>query len=82
MTQSDTCKVCGQRLATHHLVIRWDVAHAAIYGKDGRSVPCSEIAGEESNIQGRIQGLETIVRSLRWHATRSQAAATRPKPRH
>lgn len=70
MSDKTTCKVCKQPLAVHHLVLIWGVAHAAVYDGSGHSRPCSEIASDWSHIQGRIQALESVIRSLRWHAGR------------
>lgn len=70
MSASQVCKVCGKPLAVHHLMLYWGIAQAAIYDDRGRSRPCSQIAAEYLHIEGRIQTLITIVRSLRWHAGR------------
>lgn len=70
MSEQHVCKVCGQLLADHFLVLRCGVAHTAILDSQGRARSCSDMESERMYYQGRIQALITIVRSLRWHAGR------------
>lgn len=68
--EAPVCKVCGKLCSAHTVQFRWGVAHAGTYDAQDRFDSCSERHADYQHIWGRISAMETVVRSLRWHAGR------------
>jgi hypothetical protein len=66
---NETCKVCGQPLDSHFVVLRQGLAHTAVK-QDTYTRYCSDEEAERQHLLGRIEALLTIVRSLRQRAGR------------
>lgn len=70
MSDPPVCKVCGKPCSAHTVHFRWGVAHAGTWDANARFNSCSERYAEYEHNWGRRQELETLIRSLRWHAGR------------
>jgi hypothetical protein len=65
------CRICGQPLERHQLMLWQGVAHTVVRDEQGRVAHhCSRHAGEGDYFNGQVQILQSIVRSLRNRAGR------------
>ena len=70
---TDICRVCGLPAERHVVEIRSGIAQTVVRDADGRFLKsCSASEADRQSALARLAVLQSIVRSLRWHAGRAR----------